>query len=894
MIDIPLSLKNALETQNCVLFIGAGVGLHYKKPDGSTAPNGKELCKLLADKFSISLEDNSSLSQISELVEIRKGRKELETFISSQLSDLVPDEIFQWIPSVRWKAIYTTNYDNCIERAYQLCAKPIQNPVSFSITSNFRPFNIGIDVPIYHIHGHFLSGDSPNIIVTKTDYAKFRKRRKMLFEALKLDMATASVLYIGYSNADPNWEILLEETVEEFLPTILPQSFRIDPFTNIIDSEILESKNIHTFNCSFEEFVNTVTANNICTNPPEDVIDKFKKSVPRDLITAFEKSPIPLKRLLSSWEYVNQAEFNAQPNLLNFLKGDTANWSLISNEQYFERDIQGDLYDAILEFATTTKSYPTTSIIVGSAGYGTTTLLRILSVQIVKEGAGAVFFLKPGAHVLEGDIEYAVSLFTNVFFIVDDAAIQISELKRCLHMLRETKKRAMAILGSRINEWHQRSSRPSGQEYLLNPLSDNEIKRLLDFLSKNNSLNKLESLPYDIQFNTIKENLKKELLVVMREATEDNNFDAIIESEYRGIADEFSKLFYLYVCCFYQHGAYIRDTLIADLLDIELPELYKKTTDTTEGVVIFDCMDTDRGFYAARARHHKIAAVVWERCGAAANRDEIIQKAINVLNLNYGIDAKAFELFIKSDRIVDCIRSFEGRVTFFERASQIDPTSPYVRQHYARMLSRSGQHKLALTQIENAIKNDPNVKVLYHSKGKILSELALNEKSIAIGRKYLIQAESCFLKGIALNTRDSYGFESLASLYFYWAKKVDEFDHNEAIDYLSKTEETISNGLRTVRNREALWILSSKVHTHLGNQPVSFASLETAVQERPGSIVARYVLGRTYRSNGQVKEAINILEPIIKSNTDEFRAFIEYALALLDNNEPYKTASSIL
>lgn len=894
MADIPLGLSNSIETHSCVLFVGAGVGCHFKANAGGSAPTGRELCQLLCDKFSITYQPNCYLSQVAELIELRKGRKELEAFISSILSGLEPDNTFKWITSVRWRAIYTTNYDNCIERAYQLCPKPLQNPVPFSITSDLRNYQPFIDVPIFHIHGYLYSGTGSNIIITKSDYAKFRQKRKMLFESLKFEMTTNSILYIGYSNEDTNWETLLEETLEDFYPSKLPQSFRVDPFADEIDMEILRSKNIHTMKCSFKEFVDSISVRTATTETTDVFLSAFKKNVPPDLVPAFNLSPVPIIRLLSSWEYVNQAAFNQASNFANFLKGDGPNWSLVEKGQFFERDVQGDLYDAVLDFATAGRTSPAVSVVLGAAGYGTSTLLRIIAVKTVKEGAGSVFMLKPGAQVLPGDIEYACALFPTVVFIVDNAADHAAELDRSVHLLRESKKSALFLLGDRLNEWHQRSSRPRGQEYQIEPLSDGEIDRLLDFLGKYNALNQLENLPREIQHSIVKERHQKELLVVMREATENNSFDAIIESEYRGIGDEYSRLFYLYICCFYQHGALVRDSLLSAVMGADIAILYEKISVTTEGVVVFETIDETRGLYAARARHHKIAAVVWERCSVSGQKEEIIQKTLGNLNLNYGIDARAFDLFVRSDRMVDCIRTLEGRISFFEQASKMDPQSPYVRQHYARMLSRSGQHGLAMAQIDNAIKIDPTVKVLYHTRGKILSELALSAENIDMGRRYVVQAESCFNKGIYLNNKNDYCYESLASLYFDWSHKIFDRDAAEAADYLSKAEETISLGLRTVRNRESLWVLSSKIQFYLGDTPKSVSALEKAVSERTGSIIARYVLARAYRQQGRPKDALVILEPVIRSSTDEFRAFVEYALSLLESGRPYKEAVAIL
>jgi tetratricopeptide (TPR) repeat protein len=894
MINIPLGLKNVINSQNCVLFVGAGIGIHLKNSNGDTAPNGGQLCELMCKNFKIPYENHFSLNQISELVEIDYGRKELESFVSSQLSSLTPDDTFRWISTIRWRSIFTTNYDNCIERAYQLNPSSPQKPITFSITSDTKTINNLIDIPIYHLHGYLFSGEEHNLIITKTDYAKFRKRRRMIFEILKSEIANASILYVGYSHKDPNWDILIEEIIEDFLPTSLPTSYKIDPFIDDIDEKILRNKNIQIVKCTFQEFVETSKALCIGENSNKTLYDGLKKNIPNDFLEIFENSPTSVVRLLSSWDYINQTDFNIQPNLAQFLKGDYPNWSLISEKYYFERDIQEDLYDAVLDFSTYSKSKTKSIAVLGSAGYGISTFLRTIAVKIIEDKLGSVFFLKPEAELIEGDIQFASTLFENVFFIIDNASRYASTLEKILHFLRESNIRAMFIIGGRNNEWHQCPNRPKLQEYPIGPLSDSEIDKLLSFLSKNSALSKLENLPYEMQFSIIKERHKKELLVVMSEATESTNFDAIIESEYRGIIGEKAKLAYLYVCGFYQHGAYVRNDLLSELINISINDFYEMLHIPTEGIIITECIDGNKFIYGARARHHKIAAIVWERCADAEQKETIIQNILNSLNLNYGSDSRAFEQFIRSDKIVDCIRSLEGRINFFENACKMDPNSPYICQHYSRMLSRSNHNSLALQQIESAIEKDKNIRILYHTKGKILSQLAITQTNIDIARKYLSQAEGCFNKGISLNKHDDYGYESIASLYFEWSQKIAQKDKQESIDYLSKAEEKISLGLQNVRNRESLWLLSSKIASHFGKTPEAITILESAIKEHQGVIISRFVLARAYRNEKKPEKALEILEPILNLNTDDFRPLIEYALALIESGSTYKKAINIL
>lgn len=80
-----------------------------------------------------------------------------------------------------------------------------------------------------------------------------------------------------------------------------------------------------------------------------------------------------------------------------------------------------------------------------------------------------------------------------------------------------------------------RRKRDSKPKNSIEPLSDDEINRLLDVLGAENSLDKLKELDRDFQFAIAKKQHEKQLLVAMREATagEGVGFDSIIEGEYR-------------------------------------------------------------------------------------------------------------------------------------------------------------------------------------------------------------------------------------------------------------------------------------------------------------------------------------------------------------------------
>ena len=716
--DLPFNLKQALESGSCVLFIGAGMGHYMVDANGEHIPDGMGLAKRLAETFKVPITDgNYDLAKISQYIEGKKGRKELIAFIKTCLSEAYPDENMMWIPSLQWKAIFTTNYDNVIQLAYDKCVTPTQKYVTISRSTGIRDFNSLIEVPIFHLHGSLFEEHSPDIIITQHDFIKYKQQRKMMFEYLKQQMGMSCVLYIGYSHNDPNWNMLITELEEEFFPDIIPTAYKIDPLTPELDLELLRAKNIVTITQTFDEFVLGAKTQIIGSHIDNSGLKKLESLVPNDFIDHYKLNPTALLRLLSSWEYVNQVEVQKlKPNVYNYIRGDKPNWGIIFSNIFFSRDIEDEAYEALIDYATETPARARVCIITGSAGYGVSTLLMTLAARLVKDRAGKIYFHRYPGELREGDVFYALSMSDGKsFFFIDNAADHTAFIRTTIQHAKESKKAIMFVLGDRINEWRQAIPNLRGDTFEIKPLSDSEIESLIDYLGKHNELNRLEHLSREHQFAAIQRNYNRELLVAIREATEGKSIDAIIEDEFFGIKDEFSQKVYLYICCFNQHGALLRINLLSTILGVNDIEIYERTKGFLDGVIRFECIDDNRGEYAARARHRLIAAIVWDRCINASNRDDIIHLSLDRLNILYRVDKDAFNSFIKSDRIVDSLKNLESKIRFFENACKKDPDSPYVRQHYARMHIRSGYEHAALTIIEDAIKMDKNIRILHHT-----------------------------------------------------------------------------------------------------------------------------------------------------------------------------------
>lgn len=901
---LPLALRQSLEKGECVLFIGAGIGYDYKRPDGTPIPDGKILAANLISHFKLNIDPATDLARVAQLVEIRFSRSDLEAFIKKALADFEPDEHVQWLTTFKWRSIFTTNYDMGIERAYSVNQNAAQNPIPISVTSDLTYTDSYTEVPIFHLHGTPYEPCPSPIVITQSDYTRYQENRAMVWERLKYDSATSTILYIGYSGRDPNWQMIIEEVAREFQPAKPPISFRLDPFADLIDVEIhKETRRVETLITSLPEFHAVAQIEIGDYRPALDTLNKYRNRIPQHLRSEYDKSPVAMLRLLISWEYVNDVNAASEPNTKEFLRGARANWSLIAQNHRFVRDIEDDLWDKIVDFATNPKAKSGAFVLTGPAGYGITTILMATALRIVEAAHGPVFLLKEDAEVNEGDIAYAATLFPGVpcYFLIDQASEHVNRIQSALTQQQITSHNCLFILGERRNEWLSANARVRADEFDVLPLSDGEINRLLDFLSAEGALGAMEELDRTFQFTIVKNKHEQQLLVAMREATEGEGvgFDAIIENEYRGInaraGSPYAKNLYLLVCCFYQHGMLIRDQLLETVLETPLQTLHEEVGTSLDGLVEYVETDFERGLYAARARHRIIAEIVWKKCGTRAMKENLLQKAMEKLNLTYRLDKTVFELFITSDEIVDTFSTLDGKMKFFETASRRDPNNVFVLQHYARMLLREQKLSLALTQIDDAIIRDRTkaIRSLHHTRGLILTQMAVEERNDDFARKRLAQAEREFLQCIASKESDDYGHTGLARLYIDWSRRP-KVSAEEANEYLEKAESVVSNALRVVSARTSVLIVSAEIQRDFGNEPERISKLREAVDSNKASEVGRYLLGRAYRDQGHPKKTMEVLEPIIKSDFKNVRAYIEYTRAMLDLGEPIRKCAATL
>lgn len=109
--------------------------------------------------------------------------------------------------ALRLGLIFTTNYDDLIERAYR---HHMQDLLTSSTADEFIAHRQ--QRPEHHlvkVHG---SIDVPRtVVLTREDYALARRARRRIYEHLRVDLQETTYVFVGFSLSDPNVNMLLDD-----------------------------------------------------------------------------------------------------------------------------------------------------------------------------------------------------------------------------------------------------------------------------------------------------------------------------------------------------------------------------------------------------------------------------------------------------------------------------------------------------------------------------------------------------------------------------------------------------------------------------------------------------------------------------------------------------------
>lgn len=204
MMDISPELVEQFAKGNAVVFVGAELSQEAGLPGWANMV--RELAAELAG-----CPPDADYRDVAQFYENEYGRQRLVARLRNWLdtADVHPTPVHEALVALPTSVIFTTNYDDLLERALRV-AKLHFTTVIGNVDASF--WSTG-RVQLVKLHGDL---DQPeSIVITTGDYERFAVTRKSLADILKVTLQTRTVLFLGYSAADPDLRLILTQVRDE-------------------------------------------------------------------------------------------------------------------------------------------------------------------------------------------------------------------------------------------------------------------------------------------------------------------------------------------------------------------------------------------------------------------------------------------------------------------------------------------------------------------------------------------------------------------------------------------------------------------------------------------------------------------------------------------------------
>ena len=226
---------------------------------GQTVPTGRKLASLLSTKFLGRAHADDPLPIVAELAISESDLFTVQEYIRTLFTDIQPAPFHELLPTFKWAGLATTNYDLVIERAYNRCLNPSQEPIPF--IRNGDRVNAKLSSPrslmLLKLHGCITRTDDASLpLILSTDqYLTHRADRDRIFDHLKNLSYEHPLVFVGHSLRDPDIRQLLLELGNS---DQRPRYYAVTPTATEPEKRLWQSKRISTLEGTFEDFLRTL------------------------------------------------------------------------------------------------------------------------------------------------------------------------------------------------------------------------------------------------------------------------------------------------------------------------------------------------------------------------------------------------------------------------------------------------------------------------------------------------------------------------------------------------------------------------------------------------------------------------------------------------------------
>jgi len=896
--NLPSHLLNEIKRGQVVLFLGSGATIGSSHPKNHWPPVGPKLAELLAAEFLGGKMADQPLAMVSELSIANSDQITVQAFIRDLFKDFSPADFHLKLPTFRWRAIFTTNYDLVIEEAYKNQPKRNQSLVPF-ISDADRIDDLVTsrdDLPYIKLHGCISRAQvlDPPLILTVDQYNDHRNGRSRLFDVLKDIGHERSIVFIGYSLQDANLRAILKELDKS--GGTRPSYYLIKPNVSDLETRLWEQKRISPLKGTLEEFVSAIEL-----GIPEKIRGLLSEAdyshpIETNFVVHEKMGEICINFFKNDADYVHVDMPIQEGSPEAFYKGFELGWYPIARGLDVKRGlIDTILADVILPGVDESSTGVEFYAIKAEAGAGKTIFLRHLAWEASKEWKALCIFIRHYGKVNLNALQEIYRLTQKRLFIfIDEAADRATEIEKLIVEARKKKLPITVITAERINEWNMGCEYIDSfitEHYELNYLNKKEIIRLIELLTSHGSLGHLSELNPEQQLEEFEKRAGRQLLVALHEATEGLRFEEILEDEFHSIQPDRARAIYLAICTLHRFGSEVRAGIIYRRFGVAFTEFQEKFFKPLEKVVqVGDHPFLNYPFYTAR--HPQIAEVIFNRVlKHPEDRFAQVSALLNTLNISYDSDKHAYRQLVKARSLLSMFPDHQDVVKIFEIAELVAPKDAYrLQQNGIYEMNRPNSNLDTaysyFTQSEALNENNPTIT---HSFAELARIRAKRSNSLVEKIRFRKECRE-LIRTLPLSGRNqSYGKHTLIKLGLDELREAianEDFSGEEVERLTRSLERSLDKSTQQFPNESKFLEAESEFREILDEEAKALDALRKAFSTNPRSASIAIRLSKSYQASGDIDEAVRILQGALESNRGERRLHYHLAHTLKQSDQP--------
>ena len=902
MTDLPNTLIESIRDQRAVLFLGAGANHQATHPLGRNIPQGTDLRDIICDQFLAGQLKDKPLAAVSAMASNEVGATSFHTFIHDLFEPFGPAPHHLIIPTFRWRAIVTTNFDLLVERVYdqaspciQTLVKSVKDGDNFDVRLHKEPHPVGY----YKLHGCIDHCHDPQIpiILGNEQYASFEANRTRFYARFRDLGFEYPIIFAGYSISDPHIQRILFDLTDPKVGR--PLYFFLSPGITDVESRYWAANRVTAIDITFQDFLNRL----------DSVIPSATRALPVGVgggalsirkhyrTGNASESPLLASYLSNDVTHVHSALTAPMQDPKEFYRGYDDGWGCILQNLDARRSFSDSvLVDAIL-LSEEERQQVELFVLKGPGGNGKTVSLKRIAWETgVTFDQLAIYVDSPAGVQIEALEEISRLTEKRIFFFVDRLALVRDQLKELLDAARARAVRVSVVGTERYNEWNIYCERLESfvrQEFPVRYLSETEIVDLLELLDRHGSLGLLQHQSPKSRLEAFTKAAERQLLVALHEATLGVPFEEIVVDEYRRIEPLAARSLYLSICALHQFGAPVRAGLISRASGVGFERFQREFLSPLDNVVHVtrDNHSLDV-FYSCRHQH--VAEMVFGLVlTSAEDKFDHLTDILTSINVDYSSDRETFSRLIRGRRIAEMFPGPELGRLFYDHVADAVPNEAFVLHQRAvfEMQHRGGSLVLADEAAGRAYDLNPRSYSIQHTQAEIARRLASGAEDPL--RKQALRRRARAKLGGRTGRSSEYDLNTRARLAVDEVVEVlDALDASEGestppgfLEAVKEAEVTVQRALQMFPESPEILATEAAFRDHLNQTSRAQSALERAFNLNPRQDWLAVRLARRYINMRDLASSRRVLETCLCDNPGSKIVHLELGRILTTTQE---------